>query len=331
MYSQNLFDEILIQPAKRGANKLFVVSGYATAAMAFGHMQAINESNHQIEIELIVGMSPVDGLSKTNHKGFQELMETTCAGHFSCSYLIEFPPVHSKLYAWFKDDQPVCGFVGSANYTQNAFGKNQREIMTDSDPKEGLGYFQTLIPQTIYCNHLEAENLIQIYNERHFQRVEREREAIRQEEADIIVTTVEPGLVGLPFVTLSFLNKKGNVPERSGLNWGQRLNREPNQAYIGIPSRICNTDFFPDRTVHFTVLTDDEKILTCSRAQDNGKAIQTPQNNSLIGEYFRNRLGVANGAAVRLDDLLRYGRTDVTFYKIDDETYYMDFSVSQNM
>ena len=172
MYSQNLFDEILIQPAKRGANKLFVVSGYATAAMAFGHMEAIKESNHEIEIELIVGMSPVDGLSKTNHKGFQELMETTFAGNFLCSYLTELPSVHSKLYAWFKDDQPVCGFVGSANYTQNAFGKNQREIMTDSDPKEGLDYFQQLIPQTIYCNHLEAENLIQIYNERHFQRVE---------------------------------------------------------------------------------------------------------------------------------------------------------------
>jgi hypothetical protein len=327
MYSQNLFDEILIQLAKRGANKLFVVSGYATAAMAFGHMEAIKESNHEIEIELIVGMSPVDGLSKTNHKGFQELMETTFAGNFLCSYLTELPSVHSKLYAWFKDDQPVCGFVGSANYTQNAFGKNQREIMTDSDPKEGLDYFQQLIPQTIYCNHLEAENLIQIYNERHFQRVERERETIRQEEANIIVATVEPGLVGLPCVRLSFLDKKGHVPKSSGLNWGQRSNREPNQAYIGVPSSIYNTDFFPDRKVQFTVLTDDEKILICTRAQDNGKAIHTPHNNSLIGEYFRNRLGVANGAAVGLDDLLGYGLTDVTFYKIDDETYYMDFSV----
>jgi hypothetical protein len=254
-------------------------------------------------------------------------METTFAGNFLCSYLTELPSVHSKLYAWFKDDQPVCGFVGSANYTQNAFGKNQREIMTDSDPKEGLDYFQQLIPQTIYCNHLEAENLIQIYNERHFQRVERERETIRQEEANIIVATVEPGLVGLPCVRLSFLDKKGHVPKSSGLNWGQRSNREPNQAYIGVPSSIYNTDFFPDRKVQFTVLTDDEKILICTRAQDNGKAIHTPHNNSLIGEYFRNRLGVANGAAVGLDDLLGYGRTDVTFYKIDDETYYMDFSV----
>ena len=39
------------------------------------------------------------------------------------------------------------------------------------------------------------------------------------------------------------------------------------------------------------------------------------------------RLGLPNGAYVRKDDLLAYGRTDVTFYKIDEEQYYMDFSV----
>lgn len=58
-----------------------------------------------------------------------------------------------------------------------------------------------------------------------------------------------------------------------------------------------------------------------------GAGIETPHNNSLIGEYFRNRLGLPNGAFVKKEDLIRYGRTDVTFYKIDDENYYMDFSV----
>ena len=46
MLSNNLFDEILIQPARNGANKLYVVSGYATAAMAFHHMETVKETNH---------------------------------------------------------------------------------------------------------------------------------------------------------------------------------------------------------------------------------------------------------------------------------------------
>jgi hypothetical protein len=333
MLSKNLFDEVLMQPAQNGANKLFVVSGYATAAMAFRHLETLKENNHEIEVELIVGMSPVDGLSQTNHKGFQELMQTAYAGNFSCSYLTEMPPVHSKIYAWFKNENPFCGFVGSANYTQNAFGKNQREVMTESNPQQGLEYFQELIPQTIYCTNIEAESIVQIYNTRSYKRVRLEREAIRQQETDLTAVAVEPSLAGLSYVKISLLDRTGtSLPPRSGLNWGQRPeeHREANQAYIKLPSSVYNTDFFPDRTVHFTVLTDDGKVLVCVRAQDNGKAIHTPHNNSLIGEYFRNRLGLANGAPVKLDDLLRYGRTDLVFYKIDDETYYLDFSVPQN-
>lgn len=332
MLSKNLFEEVLVQPVESGANKLYVVSGYATAAMAFRHLEALKAKNYRVEIELIVGMSPIDGLSQTNHKGFQELTQSSYTGSFSCSYLTEMPPVHSKIYAWFNDGKPVCGFVGSANYTQTAFSKKQREVMTDSDPLKGFEYFQELISQTIYCDNIEAENLVQIYNSRSYTRVKREREAIQQ-EADLTTATVEPSLAGLPFEKISLLDKQGvNLPQRSGLNWGQRpeVHREPNQAYIKLPSSVYNTDFFPDRKIHFTVLTDDGKVLICSRAQDSGKAIHTPHNNSLIGEYFRNRLGVPNGAPIKLDDLLRYGRTDIGFYKIDDETYFMDFSVSQN-
>ena len=61
--------------------------------------------------------------------------------------------------------------------------------------------------------------------------------------------------------------------------------------------------------------------------QQNDKAITTPLNNSQIGEYFRRRLGVANGAYISRIDLENYGRTNVVFYKLDEEQFYMDFSV----
>ena len=77
------------------------------------------------------------------------------------------------------------------------------------------------------------------------------------------------------------------------------------------------------------VLTDDGKELICVRAQDNGKAIHTTLNNSLMGTYFRYRLNLPSGAFITKDDLLRHGRTDVDFEKIDEETYLMDFSVHE--
>jgi HKD family nuclease len=59
------------------------------------------------------------------------------------------PPVHSKVYAWYKNDEPFIGFIGSANYTQKAFGTNQREVMTSSDARDGFNYFESLCKDTI--------------------------------------------------------------------------------------------------------------------------------------------------------------------------------------
>ena len=133
--------------------------------------------------------------------------------------------------------------------------------------------------------------------------------------------------LNVPQVTLSFLTKTGETGTRSGINWGQRDKREPNQAYIRLPAHIARTKFFPLDKQHFTVTTDDEKQLILRVEQQGNKAITTPSNNSLLGEYFRNRLGLANGAYVTADDFKKYGRSDVTFYKIDDEQFFMDFSV----
>ena len=102
--------------------------------------------------------------------------------------------------------------------------------------------------------------------------------------------------------------------------------RDPNQSYIGLPASLQRSGFFPDVKHRFTALTDDEKIFTCVRAQANGKGIETPQDNSEIGRYFRQRLGLPSGAYISVSDLKKYGRTEVKFYKLDEENYVMDFS-----
>ncbi|GAB3710131.1 hypothetical protein GCM10027592_46840 [Spirosoma flavus] len=128
-------------------------------------------------------------------------------------------------------------------------------------------------------------------------------------------------------VLLSFLDRKGNLPMISGLNWGQRGKRERNQAYIKVPASVYRSDFFPQITEPFTLTTDDGTVFNCAIAQQYGKAIHTPQNNSLLGVYFRQRLGVPAGELVTLEHLQQYGRTDVRITKVDDSSFLMDFSV----
>jgi len=323
MYFNNLYNEILLNPLQNPElNKLLVVSGYATAAMSFHYLNDLRQKSKNIEIQLIVGMALKDGLTLSNHNGFKKLVGEDFRDNFKCSYVMQSPAVHSKVYIWCSGNNPAFAFTGSANYTQTAFFlKTQRETMTECDPFKSADYFYSLLNETIFCDHPEAEQFITIY-----------RDSLRRKEYQLGVTDEAEYEVsdysGLPSVTVSLLDRYGNLPQRSGLNWGQRpeLHREPNQAYIRLTSDIYHTDFFPPVSVHFTLFTDDGKTLVCTRAQQNGKAIHTPHNNSLIGEYFRSRLGVGNGEPVRNEHLINHGRTDIKFYKVDDETYYMDFA-----
>ncbi|MFA6549386.1 MAG: restriction endonuclease PLD domain-containing protein [Candidatus Margulisiibacteriota bacterium] len=324
MFSRKLFKTILLDPAKAGADELNIISGYATSAMAFHHLNTIKAVlSKDIKVNLIVGMGIKDGLSKSNHLGFKKVMDEYES--FICRYRINSPAVHSKVYSWCKNKKPFAGFVGSANYTQTAFYEKQGECLAKADPELCQRYFNQFIKDTIACTHRDVESKIQIYPDAVFARFKHPSQG---RKPVLPKAGHKPRIAGVPYVRVSLLDNNHTLPTRSGLNWGQRpeLHRDPDQAYIRLPAAIYKTDFFPARALHFTVHTDDGKILTCSRAQENGKAIHTPYNNSLLGRYFRRRLGLANGQLVKKGDLLRYGRSSIDFYKIEDETYYMDFS-----
>ncbi|MCU7492385.1 MAG: NgoFVII family restriction endonuclease [Ignavibacteria bacterium] len=323
MLTGHLIKSILIEPVKKGADSLFIVSGFASPTMASKHIELIEEKlKTHINISLLIGMCPDGGLPLKDHISFIQLSQSLSKNQFRCSYLYDPPAVHSKVYIWCKENTPVYAFCGSANYTQTGFSECQLEVMQPCDPKEALGYYNFLEGKSIYCTHGEVDNYIKFYIP---ERTPKNYSTDEEKESMYTLSDVS----AFPRVTVSFLERGGDLPKRSGLNWGQRpeVGREPNQAYIRLPSSIYKTNFFPPRPVHFTVLTDDKKSIICARAQDNGKAIHSTLNNSLLGEYFRNRLGLPNGAEVRKEDLVRYGRTDVDFYKIDEETYFMDFSV----
>jgi hypothetical protein len=331
MIHNYLFDKILIYPFSLKANKLLIVSGYATSAMVFKHLDHFRkvDSEHGInkfQTHLIVGMCPKDGLSIGNHRGFQELAKNEFPNSFQCKYIAQGPPVHSKLYIWIKDDMPFCAFTGSANYTQTAFFSPQKEILAPCDPSQAFQYFRSLYPDTICCTDKDTKNLINLFeNPYRIPKNYRPKKTLEEE-------FLHWEKLSLPCIKVPLVDKKGNVQNTAGLNWGFRQrdnNRNKNEAYIQLRPEVYNSDFFPVRSIRFTVHTDDDKVLICTRAQKDhkGHAIETPHNNSILGKYFRERLGLEDGAFVQKEDLERYGRDHVDFYKIDDENYKLDFSV----
>lgn len=307
MLSNDLNRAVFFEPINNGADHVIIVSAYATPTMATWLMNLAQSLKKKISITLLIGMAGAQGIAQNDHEGFKNLMRDSLSEYitkFECSYIYNNAPVHTKLYVWLREEVPVCAFTGSANFTQTAFSVRQREVMNACDPLEAYQYYGTLIEDSIYCNHAEVEE---------------------------VVTIIPPSAVEIAeaeSVTLSFLTKRtGDVGRTSSLNWGQRVGRNRNEAYIPLPVAIARTRFFPLEERVFTVLTDDHHQLLLRVEQDRNKAITTPLSNALLGEYFRNRLGMAEGAMVTKADLERYGRTDVTFTKIEDELFYMDFSV----
>ncbi|MDR0908706.1 MAG: NgoFVII family restriction endonuclease [Spirochaetaceae bacterium] len=322
MIYSDLYNEVLIKPCMEGANILKIISGYATSSMAFDHLEELHKHKLDVQIKLHIGMCPSDGLSFSNHNGFQSIVnsdEEAFRNRFLCSYIYKVPPIHSKLYVWYRGDDFYKAFIGSANYTQNAFFY-QREVLAEIHDTNIDDYLDTIETDSIFCNLHEAESLITIHNDSNYYK--RHLHEDYQAEASDTYTEIEHVLVPL------YSTKTGDIQNRGGLNWGQRPGREKNQAYIQLPKAVYTSDFFPPAPQSFNVVTDDDKSFLCRRAEktEEGSTLHTPQNNSFLGEYFRNRLGLANGAFVTKQDLERYGRTDVEFYKIGDE-YYMDFHV----
>lgn len=316
-YSE-LARRVLFEPLRTGADRLCILSGYATPNMASWLIKNLKEfKSGPIDISLIVGMVPFDGLSIAVHEGFKELQKERMpqeVAHYQCSYVYDSAPVHAKVYVWLKGDEPVVAFAGSANFTQSAFGDKRREYMVECDALEAYQYYCGVENDTIFCNHAEVEEYVVLYPT---------HSVLDMENKPVGSLSGE----NIEKITLSLLSENGEVGTKSGLNWGQRSRRNKNEAYIPLPAPMVRTGFFPLNKQHFTVVTDDGHQLILRVEQQGNKAITTPLSNAQLGEYFRNRLGLANGAYIWKSDLEAYGRTDVTFYKLDDEQYYMDFSV----
>ncbi len=302
----DLYDVALISPANKGASTLYGVSGYASATFAKRHLDAVPN----LHLKLIIGMpgQKSDLLAYLN-------LRSSYGERISIHYLNSPPPVHCKLYAWYDLRGPVIGFSGSANYSQYGFiAKDQINQLVVTSPSQIRDVFSVLLPNCISAENIDPASTLPPV----------EGATISGAVLAGEVDWISPGKK----VRISFLPRNGVLPVRSGLNWGQRpeYRRDPNQAYLSLRKDVRNEGFLPPLAITFTLLTDDGKAFDCVVAQQGRKAIHSTNDNSELGKYFRARLGLPSGALIKTEDLVRYGRTDYTLEKLNEETFLLDFS-----
>jgi len=318
MITENLFEKVLLNPARASSDFLSIISAFSTPAMVYRHFAELPQ---KVKILLIIGMIEKNGIPRAYHQEFVKIAQRDYPERFECRYIIKSPPVHSKAYIWSSESSPKVAYIGSANYTQTAFSVQQREMLIESDPNRLQLYFKNLLKDSVNCLQKGIESLLMFIDPSKWPYAEEvfEKEGpkgVRSQKNNTYRT-----------VTLSLLSSAGKIHQRAGLNWGQRPGREPNQAYIPIPSNISKSGFFPRRGTHFTIVTDDGETFDAVTAQQNNKAIETTLDNSILGRYFRKRLGVPLGDFVKATDLARYGRSSIEMRKLNQETYSLDFFV----
>lgn len=349
----DLFDYALIKPLRHAVkpDSLKIVSGYASHALASGHISVLKDRKETLDIDLVVGMTSTDGVKLLDHEGFislHEKREFEYDGSFVCRYVKKKPTVHSKVYVWCKNNEPVVAFAGSANYTNNGFKVSSRkETLVECDPVSAYKFFLSCQENTVECQNAQKDVFVHGCMK---------KAVVEESPVFEVETDTDSPFYGYEKIVIPLRNSRGHFGIESGLNWGlnkygkPRLQnklkpsggrRNPDEAYIRFPKKF-DCGFFPpyikvpkgksatEAQIRFSVLTDDNEMFSCIRASGGyGKEIETPQDNTELGRWFRKRLGVDSGTMITSKIMKSYGREDVTFYKISEDQFFMDFSVNR--
>lgn len=344
-----LEEKILYEPALKsgmGCTYLRIVTGYTDVGRISKHLLDLKDGieagkYERVQIELILGMVKSGGLSKKKHEQLVELLNYSNNSKgmpkIKCYYVVEGVPVHSKVYVWSKGTDTVIAFCGSANYSMNAFGNKsrQREYMEECKAKEALSYFRKIKKNSVDCfDEAEVASSISFasYDPTRFSKID---DQLNLENLSYDYFLDKDPVDQIEVSLLKSKSRGSDVGYGSGVNWGIRQNgtkRNPNQAYIPYNKADKKKGFFPDERIKntkscpiFKVVTKEKGAFYMRIAQSGEKGIHSAQNNAIIGEYLRERLGVPGGTFITKSMLENYGRTKVTFKKYfeDDEYIYV--------
>ena len=339
---EDLENRILFEPARldgKACNRLKIVTGFTDCERIATHLITLSDGIKDtkiyqggIKIEIILGMTKGSGLTRSKHQRIcstiRRLNSQKGMPKIRCRYIVSGKQVHSKVYVWLKNAEPLAAFCGSANYSMNAFQK-RRECMNDCDPSAAQNYYASLIGDSVDCFEMGIEDRLR-FSDRTVATDEIEQDNIENLNYDDYADR-EP----LDEISVSLLKAKGDVGYGSGINWGIRPNgtrRNRNQAYIPYNVKDRKAGFFPERANPgdkncplFKVVTREAGAFYMRLAQANDKGLHSAESNAILGKWIREKIGVGDGTFITKEMLENYGATRVRFRKYENGIYVLDF------
>ena len=325
LYNSNLEEIIFNRHEHIRSDELIIVSGYV------GPSPIERLDSLPFHSTVIYGMYGAEGVRPRLHNSLVNLQGTIQKVNIYYSSL----PVHSKCYVWKNHNEITHALIGSANFSTNGLTTPYREILAETTT-------DTFNPLNEYITRIRNNSILCI-------------EATVRDE----VPQPTEGQVRTDYCRVTLLDPRtGEVQPCHGLNWGQGSVRGhhtiPNDACI--PIRAAHIRNYPElfpvkqefplsrisrgrshRDNDIIEMIWDDGVTMEGLLEGNNKidGIKYPKQicsfptKSLMGIYFRRRLGVPDDAGFTRQHLDRYGRTDVCVSLLNEGVYYFDFSVSE--
>jgi NgoFVII restriction endonuclease. len=325
LFYENLEEIIFHRHEMFDVDELVILSGYV------GPGPTSKLKSVPFKTSVIYGMYGSDKISQKLDHALKKLSSS------KVTILYSKLAVHSKCYIWRKNANIVTALVGSANFSVSGLENPYKEVLAETT-------FDTFAPLNKYLN-IVLENCIPCYDA-----------SVKFKKQNIVpykngVTQEENLPLGI--CRISLLGANGNVPQKSGLNWGLSSGHiSLGDAYIRISKNDLqnNPTLFPPKqmlalniskggkktrqndSVEFIWDTGDVMSGLLEGSQKiNGllypKQIASSPKKNLLGKYLRNRLNVSLDHLITRKDLENYGRTTIDISLQAEGIYYLDFSV----
>ncbi|MCE5043742.1 phospholipase D family protein [Staphylococcus chromogenes] len=120
MSESSLFQEVFESNLKK-YKSVRIVSGYASASF----LEDLLKINNDLKVDLYIGMTH-EGISIQNHELFKKMSEKL--NNVKVYYQVKGKPTHIKLYEFYNGIDK-CQYVGSANFSENGFYKNNELLV----------------------------------------------------------------------------------------------------------------------------------------------------------------------------------------------------------
>lgn len=329
-------DKIVFSRNKRFKfDELLIISGYV------GPTPVHELSKLPIKTTVIYGMYAANSINSTLHKALlEEKRQNNNLNIFYSSI-----PVHAKCYIWKHNGSIVAALIGSANFSTSGLTNPFKEVLAETTKDTFLAlekYSEEVLKNSIDCEKASCKVK------------KSKKKAINTERK------YTPDVCSLP---LYVMNKNGRkeIPEKSGINWGQAMKTGAHvnisDAYIKISTE--NLEHYPQmfpaksksplnienisRKNHrhndnIEIIWDDGTKMTgllegTVEKKEDGKTVLYPKQISstpqkrILGEYIRKRLGVEKDAPITMKDLDEYGRSSIDVSLLGEGIYYFDFSI----